>query len=211
MSIRFSIIGSALLAACAGQAQISQLRAILNAPAQRMDYAKTAMATPPMGYGKFKYANANYIVLGAICEKLGGREWERLMEERLFRPLGITTGGFGPCPKGAPQPHKFVEGGFILPDVDDVLDNAAVTYPAGGVHMSLPDYAKWIKAVMDESGPLNFRLAPVVAKPRGRQKPNVARGCEAPRARLEDSANTNLKPPSQMWVGVGRPPTRAGR
>lgn len=121
---------------------------------QRLEYVKASLKNEPVDAGKFVYANANYVILGAVCEKLGNRDWETLIESRLFKPLGIEKAGFGPCPKQAPQPHKSVEGAFALLDVDDVTDNAPVLYPAGGIHMSLRDYAKWLQAVMDENGPL---------------------------------------------------------
>lgn len=124
---------------------------------QRRDYTRRVLALAPVDRGKFVYANPNYVLLGAICEKLGGRDWERLIEERLFRPIGIENAGFGPCPKGGPQPHKAIDGGFSLLDVDDVTDNAPVVNPAGSIHMPLREYAKWMKAVMDESGPLTRR------------------------------------------------------
>jgi len=122
---------------------------------QRMDYAKRALRNPPENPGKFRNAAPTYVILGAICEKVGKRPWESLIERRILKPLGIDGAGFGPCPKGAPQPHKMVEGSFSLLDVDDVTDNAPVVYPAGGMHMPLSDYGKWMKCVMEENGPLD--------------------------------------------------------
>jgi D-alanyl-D-alanine carboxypeptidase len=122
---------------------------------QRLDYTKRALKNPPDNPGKFRNAAPTYVVLGAICEKVGKRPWESLVERRVLKPVGIESAGFGPCPKGAPQPHKLVEGMFSLLDVDDVTDNAPVVYPAGGLHMSLADYGKWMKCVMEENGPLD--------------------------------------------------------
>jgi D-alanyl-D-alanine carboxypeptidase len=121
---------------------------------QRAEYAQLAFMTPRTDAGRFVYANANYVILGAICEKVGNRSWEELMEKRIFQPLGITSAGYGPNPKGNPQPHKLVDGVFSLLDDDEAKENAPVVYPAGGMYMSLGDYGKWLKAVVEESGPI---------------------------------------------------------
>lgn len=119
---------------------------------QRLEYAKKALAAPPMKTDKVVYSNANYVILAALCEKVANKDWEKQIEERIFKPLGITTGGFGPCPPKAPQPHKVSEGKFALLDVGDVKDNAPVLMPASGIHMSLGDYGKWLQAVLTEGG-----------------------------------------------------------
>src|SRR6266702_3432424 len=67
-------------------------------PQQRLEIARQALSRPPgIPPGtKFWYSNEGYILAGAVLEQLTGRAWEDLMRERLFQPLGISTGGFGP-------------------------------------------------------------------------------------------------------------------
>jgi D-alanyl-D-alanine carboxypeptidase len=38
---------------------------------------------------KQSYSNSNYILLGAIIERLSGKEYRRFIEENIFRPLGM--------------------------------------------------------------------------------------------------------------------------
>ena len=38
----------------------------------------------------YRYDNTGYVLLGMLIEKLAGRPWGRDMEERFFKPLGLT-------------------------------------------------------------------------------------------------------------------------
>lgn len=123
-------------------------------PVQRLEYSRKVFSEPPKDMGTFGYANANYVILAALAEKASGKDWEALIRERFFKPLDLVTAGIGPCPAKAPQPHKTVDGKFALLDVGDVTDNAPVLASASSIYMSLGDYAKWMTAVLDQSGPL---------------------------------------------------------
>src|SRR5262245_17341245 len=66
-------------------------------PEQRLEVARQALSRPPgiPPDTKYWYSNEGYILAGAVLEHLTGHVWEDLMRERLFQPLGISTGGFG--------------------------------------------------------------------------------------------------------------------
>src|SRR5256714_1081197 len=70
-------------------------------PQQRLEIVRQALSRPPEipPDTKYWYSNVGYVLAGAALEHLTGRAWEDLMRERLFQPLGITTGGFGAPPK----------------------------------------------------------------------------------------------------------------
>ena len=95
--------------------------------------------------GEYLYSNLSYMVAGAMAERITGKSWEALMEERLFTPLGITTAGFGPpgLPGGIDQlwGHHPDENGVWVPNQYD--SNGALG-PAGTVHISIEDWAKFI-------------------------------------------------------------------
>ena len=63
---------------------------------------------------KFAYANMNYVLVGAMLERLTGKTWDELITERIFMPLGLETAGLGaPSSLGridAPLGHVKVEG-----------------------------------------------------------------------------------------------------
>jgi CubicO group peptidase (beta-lactamase class C family) len=91
------------------------------------------------------YSNAGYVIAGLMAEQLTRQSWEELMQERLFAPLTMMTAGFGP--PGGPgrgridQPWGHVEQGGKVQSVRQ--DNAPSMGPAGTVHCSVPDWAKF--------------------------------------------------------------------
>jgi D-alanyl-D-alanine carboxypeptidase len=106
---------------------------------------------------KVIYTSVDYVLVGAALEKITGRSWEDLMQERLFRPLGITTAGFGPpgTPGRVDQPwgHGVRRLLYLpLPGAADVpidpgsvnADYPLAAAPAGLVHMSVIDWAKFV-------------------------------------------------------------------
>jgi D-alanyl-D-alanine carboxypeptidase len=114
-------------------------------PEQRADLARAVFSAPPAGpVGAFAYSNANYIVVGAAIEALTGEAWETVMGRELFVPLGLASAGFG-APKGeAPWGHQ----GGVAVDPAGIADNPAALGPAGTVHMTLADYARFVGAMM---------------------------------------------------------------
>jgi CubicO group peptidase (beta-lactamase class C family) len=94
---------------------------------------------------KFQYSNLGYILAAHMVEQVGRADWEDLITEKLFRPLGMKTPGFGAA--GAPgkvdQPWGHRAGGApVEPGLG--ADNPVVMGPAGRVHCSLPDWARFV-------------------------------------------------------------------
>lgn len=94
------------------------------------------------------YDNTGYILLGWIIEQASGRSYWELMEERIFRPLGMTaTRSTDPRPV---VPHRaagyvWVGGGFenrpALPPF--------VGFSAGSLLSTVEDLARWTVALDD--------------------------------------------------------------
>jgi CubicO group peptidase (beta-lactamase class C family) len=88
----------------------------------------------------FSYSNAGYVIAGAILERVTGQAWEDLIQQRLFRSLGMRSAGFGSPsrPDAADQPwgHVFKNGKYE----PRYGDNASALGPAGTVHCSIVDY-----------------------------------------------------------------------
>lgn len=101
---------------------------------------------------KFEYANASFAIAGHLAEVKTGKPWEDLMQERVFSPLGIKSAGFGaPGTAGkADQPwgHRVKEKGsrdLIAVDPGSPgADNPPAISPAGRVHMTMGDWAKYL-------------------------------------------------------------------
>jgi CubicO group peptidase (beta-lactamase class C family) len=88
---------------------------------------------------KMQYSNYGYTVAGAMAEAVTGKSWEELLEEHLFEPLGMTSAGFGPPTAENPWGHR----GALALEPGPFADNPAVIGPAGTVHCTLSDWAKF--------------------------------------------------------------------
>jgi len=123
---------------------------------QRTALAAKVLAAPPAGKpGQFEYANLNFILAGAAIERIVRTSWEVAITDRLFKPLGMTSAGFG-APKGAqPWGHRrppLGVGELIPMDPKGIADNPPALGPAGTAHMTLTDYAKFIRLFLTDGG-----------------------------------------------------------
>ena len=101
---------------------------------------------PPAGpVGEYLYSNLGYMVAAAMAEQRTEESWEALMEKHLFTPLGITTAGFGPpgTLDAVDQPwgHYWSYWRTLTPVQ---FDNPEALGPAGRVHLSIEDWARFI-------------------------------------------------------------------
>ncbi|MBU1348041.1 MAG: beta-lactamase family protein [Alphaproteobacteria bacterium] len=136
----------------------------------------TAMLTqPPAGSpGAFAYANSNYVVIGAAIERIVGHPWEDVMRAEVFAPLGIETGGFGAPAGDQPWGHR---GGVAIDPAGPVTDNPQAMAPAGTVHMSLGDYARFLRVFLTNGdGWLSPESLAVLMRPAGAGQPAYAGG-----------------------------------
>jgi CubicO group peptidase (beta-lactamase class C family) len=118
---------------------------------QRHALVEIVLRQPPTAApgAKQQYSNDGYAIAGAMCEQATGQPWEDLMRKLLFEPLGMTTAGFG-----APGQVEKVDApwGHLLdgltwqpiPPGPDA-DNPGVIGPAGNVHCSLEDWARFAR------------------------------------------------------------------
>jgi CubicO group peptidase (beta-lactamase class C family) len=96
---------------------------------------------------RFEYSNLNYVIVGAMIEKIEGKSWDELMFERIFQPLNLRTAGLGIQSSlgkiDAPLPHIIVEDKIKPMLAGPCADNPPVIGPAGIAHMSVLDFARW--------------------------------------------------------------------
>jgi len=127
---------------------------------QRYEYTKDFLCQPdspavealPEPGTTYLYSNVGYVIAGAVAEKVTGKSWEDLMTNMLFKPLGMTTAGFGPMASGIdvnePWQSIYIGGHIVSIPPDSVSQGAfpfvPVLYPAGFVHLSVPDWAKFV-------------------------------------------------------------------
>ena len=94
---------------------------------------------------KYAYSNAGYVLVGLMAERVTGAAWEDLIRARIFEPLNMYSAGFGPrgadgsTRGGQPYGHQWSRGRAR----PIVVDNPPVMGPAGTVHCSILDWAKF--------------------------------------------------------------------
>lgn len=95
---------------------------------------------------QFQYSNLGYVIVGAIEEQVTGRPWEDLVTEIIFKPLGMSSAGFGGTgtPGKLDQPWGHTADGKPVATNGSMTDNPPVMGPAGRVHCSLRDWGKFI-------------------------------------------------------------------
>ncbi|NTS77373.1 beta-lactamase family protein [Catenovulum sp. SM1970] len=116
---------------------------------------------PAVSEGTFLYSNASYIVAGHMLETISGQNWETLIAQQVFAPLGITNFGFGaPAhdePGLQPQGHS-----GTAPSVN-ILPLALG--PAGTTNMDLTAMATFLNAhLMGINGENNLLTAETYQK-----------------------------------------------
>ena len=120
--------------------------------ADRRQWAAEILALPPESpRGVHCYGNPNYIVVGAMLEEVSGELWEDLIQRILFEPLGMTSTGFGaPGTVGEipdePRGHTRRNGAWVAYQPRATADNAPAVGPAGTVHSTLADFARYMAA-----------------------------------------------------------------
>lgn len=115
---------------------------------QRLSVVKKAFSSRPANApgSSFQYSNLGYITAGAMLERVGGADWETLIRLRIFEPLGMESAGFGglgrPGRIDQPWGHRDLSSKPGPEGAD--IDNPPVLGPAGRVHCSIQDWAKFI-------------------------------------------------------------------
>jgi len=116
---------------------------------QRMTLAKELLAMEPMHSPgtKYTYANAGFTIGMLMIERMEKQPWEDLLREKLFKPLGMTSAGFG-MPSSLnkvdqPWGHALKDGKLIPDPPGPRSDNPAAIGPGGTVHCSISDLARF--------------------------------------------------------------------
>jgi CubicO group peptidase (beta-lactamase class C family) len=115
----------------------------------RRTYLREILRNPAGPRGEFLYSNAGYVAASLMLEEAAGESWETLIREELFDVLGLETAGFGPPQGDHPQGHRSSWGRLQPVGTGLGSDNPVAMNPAGRVHMSMPDYAVFLRLVLE--------------------------------------------------------------
>ena len=127
--------------------EVARLAGVHDPAEQHLAVAGLMLALPPAAVPRrtYLYSNFSYVVAAAIIERATGRPYEALLREEVLAPLGLASAGFGAPGSGgrvidAPWGHD--GRGPIRPD-SVRADNSPFLRPAGGLHMSMADLARF--------------------------------------------------------------------
>ena len=100
---------------------------------------------------KYLYTALDYVIVGAMLEKVTGRSWEELIQERLWQPLDITSGGFGAPGTKQKQDEPCGHWGALFDGCPVVpagfwsrLSMPLFIGPGGAAHMTITDWSKFV-------------------------------------------------------------------
>ena len=92
---------------------------------------------------KMIYSNQGYAIVGAMLERIAGKPWETLITERLFKPLNMKSAGFGPPGTKGEVDQPWGHTRQLLMTLPFQQDNPPAIAPAGRVHCTLDDLARY--------------------------------------------------------------------
>jgi CubicO group peptidase (beta-lactamase class C family) len=120
-----------------------------DAPALRLRAARAELAKKPESApgSTFKYSNLGYIIVAAVVEKTIGKSWENAITTEVFEPLQMKSAGFGGMgtPGKIDQPWPHTANGKATGENGPAMDNPPVMGPAGRIHCTIQDWAKFIQ------------------------------------------------------------------
>lgn len=119
--------------------------------AQRRQIVDFVLASDPLSAPgeQFLYSNLGYVIAGAMLEEKKGRPWEDLIRAEIAAPLRLSSIGFGApgSPESLQQPRGHrnpgTPGAKLIPIEPPLADNPPYLGPAGTLHMTIGDLARW--------------------------------------------------------------------
>lgn len=91
----------------------------------------------------FEYSNLGFGVIGRVVAEITGTRIREHVDERLLRPLGMTsTTWVQPDTARWARPHRCVDG-HLVPEGSDPLGDGEIA-PMGGLWTTVRDLARWV-------------------------------------------------------------------
>lgn len=118
---------------------------------QRTAFAADVLGKAPTGpRGAFAYSNAGYALAGAAIERITDQPWEDAIRTHLFTPMRVTSVGFGAPLGDNPWGHRAMGETLVAVDPARGADNPPLLGPAGRMHMTLADYARFLRLYLND-------------------------------------------------------------
>jgi CubicO group peptidase (beta-lactamase class C family) len=95
---------------------------------------------------EFRYSNSGYLMLGHVIERVTGRPYAEVLQERIFTPLGMTSSGYDSnsaiiakrASGYAPSADGPRNAGFV---------HMTVPHAAGAIYSTTGDLHRWVRGL----------------------------------------------------------------
>jgi CubicO group peptidase (beta-lactamase class C family) len=122
---------------------------------QRIEVSKVVLNIKPVADPGTKviYSNVGWAIAGLIAELAAEQSYEDLLEQKIFKPLGMNTVRIGGWPASDAEPDQ-PRGHYVDPEnhgilkpqpLDDTYVFPSWMNPSGGVHCSIEDFAVYAR------------------------------------------------------------------
>jgi CubicO group peptidase (beta-lactamase class C family) len=92
---------------------------------------------------RFEYANANYLVLGALLEKLTAQSYGAYLQRNVFAPAGMKATGYDALSRrNSALAQGYLANGRVAP-----FANMSAALSAGGLHATVGDLDRFTRAL----------------------------------------------------------------
>lgn len=95
---------------------------------------------------RFSYSNSGYVVLGAIIEKVSGKSYEKVLQEKILKPLGMNHTGIdkpGRVLKNRALGYNENGANYMNANFIDM----SVAFAAGNIYSTVEDLFLWDQAL----------------------------------------------------------------
>lgn len=95
---------------------------------------------------KYRYSNSGYFLLGVLVEKLSGKTYEQMLQDKIFAPLNMNNTGFdnhGDILKNRATGYEKHGKNYVNSRYIDMT----IPYAAGSMYSTVEDLYKWDKAL----------------------------------------------------------------
>lgn len=95
---------------------------------------------------KFNYSNSGYFLLGVLVEKISGKTYETMLEEKIFTPLNMNDSGYdhhGTILKNRATGYEKQGASYINSNYIDM----SIPYAAGSLYSTVEDLYLWDQAL----------------------------------------------------------------
>jgi CubicO group peptidase (beta-lactamase class C family) len=105
----------------------------------------------------WRYNQTNYMLLGMLIEKLSGQPYARFVADGMFKRFNLQNALFGDARAVIMRrattytPFRYDSARPVLASSIEVLnaEMATMMYPAGGLNISIDDFARWLTALLN--------------------------------------------------------------